>query len=87
MLSHQHDLEMDNRGSGGSSIFSDFHQSKESVEIGDTSLCDQDINDLQKDNHSIDALDIVSNAPADLWCQEGQFDPFENMKDNEQIFI
>ena len=48
VVSHQHELEMDNRGSEGSSIFFYFHQSEESAEIGHTSLCDQYINDLRK---------------------------------------
>ena len=85
VLSHQHELERDNKGSEGSSIniIYDFHQSEEYAEIGDISFCDQYISDLQDDNHSIDAFDIVSNAFADLWCQEDQFVPFENLKDNE----
>ena len=89
VLSHQHELERDNKGSEGSSIniISDFHQSEEYAKIGDISFCDRYISDLQDDNHSIDAFDIVSNAFVDLWCQEGQFVPFENLKDNEHIFI
>ena len=53
--------------------------------IGDTSHCDRDINDLQNVNHNIDAFDFVPNASADLGCQEDQFVPFGNPKDNEQI--
>ena len=55
------------------------------VAIGDTSHCDRDINDLQNVNHNIDAFDLVPNASADLGCQEDQFVPFGNPKDNEQI--
>ena len=40
VLSHQDELEMDNRGSKGSSIFSNFIPFQESAEIGDTSLCE-----------------------------------------------
>ena len=36
--------------------------------VGDTSYCDQDINEFQDDNHIIDAFDIVSNASIDLGC-------------------
>ena len=53
--------------------------------IGDTSHCDEDINDIQNVNHNIDAFDIVPNASADLGCQEDQFVPFGNPKDYEQI--
>ena len=72
VLSHQHELERDNNGSEGSSIniISDFHQSEEYAEIGDTSFCDWYINDLHDVNQSIDDFDIVSNASADLWCQD-----------------
>ena len=40
----------------------------EYVAVGDTSYCDQDINEFQDDNHIIDAFDIVSNASIDLGC-------------------
>ena len=50
-----------------------------------SSNCDQDINDLQNVNHNIDSFDFVPNAYADLGCQEDQFVPFGNPKDNEQI--
>ena len=53
--------------------------------IGDTSHCDQDINDLWNVNHNIDAFDLVPNASADLGFQEDQFVPFGNQKDYEQI--
>ena len=58
---------------------------EEYVAIGDTSHCDQDINDLQNFNHNIDAFDLVPNASADLGCQKYQFVPFGNPKDNKQI--
>ena len=58
---------------------------EEYAAIGDTSHCDQDINDLQNVNHNIDAFEFVPNAFADLGCQEDQFVPFENLKDNEKI--
>ena len=51
--------------------------------IGDTSYCDQYINELQDDNHSTDAFDIVSNASIDLGCHEDEIVPFGNTKDNE----
>ena len=58
---------------------------EEYAAIGDTSHCDRDINDLQNVNHNIDDFDFVPNASADLGCQEDQFVPFGNPKDNEQI--
>ena len=64
-------------------VVNDSHE--EYVAIGDTSHCDRDINDLQNVNHIIDAFEFVPNASADLGCQEDQFVPFENLKDNEQI--
>ena len=58
---------------------------EEYAAIGDTSHCDQDINDLQNVYHNIDAFDFVPNASADLGCQEDQFVLSRNPKDNEQI--
>ena len=52
--------------------------------VGDTSYCDQDINEFQDDNHIIDAFDIVSNASTDLGCHEDEMVPFGNLKDKEQ---
>ena len=43
---------------------------EEYAAIGDTSHCDQDINDLQNVNHNIDAFDLVPTASTDLGCQE-----------------
>ena len=60
---------------------------EEYATIGDTSFCDQYINELQDDNHSTDAFDSVSNASIDLGCHEDEIVPFGNPKDNEQIFI
>jgi hypothetical protein len=60
---------------------------EEYVEIGDIYHCNQDIDDLQEDNHSIDAFDIVSNASTDLGCHEDEIVPFENPKDDYQIDI
>jgi hypothetical protein len=45
------------------------------------------IDDLQNVNHSIDAFDIVPNASTVLGCHEDQIVPFENLKNDEQIFI
>ena len=50
---------------------------------GDTSYCDQDINEFQDDNHIIYAFDIVSNASTDLGCHEDEMVPFGNLKDKE----
>ena len=60
---------------------------EEYATIGDTSYCDQDINELQDDNHSTNYFDIVSNASTDIGCHEDEIVPFGNPKDNEQIFI
>ena len=58
---------------------------EEYAAIGDTSHCDRYINDLQNVNHNIDYFDFAPNASTDLGCQEDQFVPFGNPKDNEQI--
>jgi hypothetical protein len=58
---------------------------EEYVATGDIYHCNQDIGDLQVDNHSIDAFDIVSNASTDLGCHEDEIVPFENPKDDYQI--
>ena len=68
---HMHDVANDSYG--------------EYAAIGDTSHCDQDINDLQNVYHNIDAFDFVPNASTDLGCQEDHIVPFGNPKDNEQI--
>ena len=63
----------------------DSHE--EYVAVEDTSHYDREIGDLQSDNHSIDAFDIVSNVSIILGCHEVQIVPSENSKDNEQIDI
>ena len=60
---------------------------EEYATIGDTSYCDQYINEIRDDNHSTYAFYIVSNASTDLGCHEDEIVPFGNPKDNEQIFI
>ena len=52
--------------------------------VGDTSYCDQDINEFQDDNHSIDAFEIVSNASTHLGCNEDEMVPFGNLKDKDK---
>jgi hypothetical protein len=53
--------------------------------IGDISHCDQDIDELHNNSHSISAFDIVSNASIVLGCQENRIVPFEDLKGDEQI--
>jgi hypothetical protein len=58
---------------------------KEYVATGDIYHCNQDIGDLQVDNHSIDSFDIVSNSSTNLLCHEDEIVPFENPKGDYQI--
>jgi len=52
----------------------DSHE--EYVAIENTSHNDQEIGDLQDDNHSIDAFDSVPNVSTILGCHEVQIVPF-----------
>jgi len=46
----------------------DSHE--EYVAVEDTSHYDQEIGDMQSDNHSVDAFDIISNVSTILGCHE-----------------
>jgi hypothetical protein len=65
----------------------DLDSHEEYVVIEDTSHCDRDIDDLHDGSHSIDAFDIAPNASTILNCHEDQIVPFENLKNDKQIFI
>jgi hypothetical protein len=52
---------------------------------GDASHHDQDIDDLQDDGHSIDALNSTPNASTILDCYQDHIASFEKLKDDEQI--
>jgi hypothetical protein len=52
---------------------------------GDASRHDQDIDDLQDDGHSIDALNSTPNASTILDCYQDHIASFEKLKDDEQI--
>jgi hypothetical protein len=52
---------------------------------GDASHHDQDIDDLQDDGHSIDALNSTPNTSTILDCYQDHIASFENLKSEEQI--